>query len=494
MNVLIRGVDSYNRYQSKILEKIWEKIDCNKCVIISRNHDGKDKYSKEKYVDIPVMNCLKKPEISGNELAIPESVLLGMKPFESRIYETMIRDYLLPIYSFEECKERYFNELLYWYKIIVENKIDYMIFHNAPHFTHDYIIYCLGKNMNIPTLLFQPTFFPGRLEWGEEYDLLGYSIKEKKDEILKNKNLISLSDDLQKIYDKYIGGFNRSDFVKTNNSYKSIYKKAKIDIDYIKKDVILCRREEILEDFFMRKSISGKKECINRYVNDVKKTNKCKKYIENNIIIEKYKGFEKLTEKKIKQKYVYYGLQCSPESNLMPKLPAFYEQKHMILTLAKAAEKLGLQLYIKEHWNQPLREKELYQFISKYKNIHLFGPQESNIALLKNSVAIATGSGSCLMEGMFNNIPAITFGDGYWNGAPGIFRVHNEGDCIQVLKRALNNEIQISKMQIIAYLKAIEEETVCMNLYPNMDFGNPFSEEQCINRTSEFIIQWLKKY
>ena len=111
MNVLIRGVDSYNRYQSKILEKIWEKIDCNKCVIISRNHDGKDKYSKEKYVDIPVMNCLKKPEISGNELAIPESVLLGMKPFESRIYETMIRDYLRPIYSFEECKERYFNEL-----------------------------------------------------------------------------------------------------------------------------------------------------------------------------------------------------------------------------------------------------------------------------------------------------------------------------------------------------------------------------------------------
>ena len=162
MNILIRGVDSIGGYQTKILNRIWERIPCDRCVIISRCRDRRDKFPKNKYIDIPYKEAGNWHSDSMEDLdAVPEWILTGMQKYEGRIYETMIRECLLPVFTFEECKARYLNELFYWYHIITKHKIDYMIFHNAPHFMHDYVIYCLGTVLKIPTLLFMPSFFSG---------------------------------------------------------------------------------------------------------------------------------------------------------------------------------------------------------------------------------------------------------------------------------------------------------------------------------------------
>ncbi len=493
MNILIRGVDSIGGYQTKILNRIWERIPCDRCVIISRCRDRRDKFPKNKYIDIPYKEAGNWHSDSMEDLdAVPEWILTGMQKYEGRIYETMIRECLLPVFTFEECKARYLNELFYWYHIITKHKIDYMIFHNAPHFMHDYVIYCLGTVLKIPTLLFMPSFFPGRLEWGTVYNQLGFSIEAKYKELIEKHAEVNLPPDLSDVYHKYRRGFEKEEFKKVNRNFRQMYETVRHNIVYLNKDNIAARRKPIRNKIISAKSIEERKRFIGEYLYDIDLTKRCKAYLKNTINIAEYDKYEHLSEKALREKYIYYGLQCSPESSLMPKLPVFYEQRHMIAILAKAAGKCGLKLYIKEHWNQPVREKQLYEFIRQFQNVRLFGPDESNIALLKNSVAVSTGTGSCIMEGMFNGIPALTFGDGYWNGAPGVYRVSSEEDCRKAIQEIQGKKYEITDEKIMYYLQAVAEETVPMNLYQKMKFGSPFSDSESIENISEFIINWIE--
>lgn len=492
MNILIRGVDSWLGYQTKILNKVWEKVPCDKCVIISRCNDGHDKYPKSKYIDIPFAKANQWHEDKNvDSCSVPEWVLSGMQKYESRIYETMIRQYMLPVLTFEECKRNYFGEVYYWYHIIIENKIDYMIFHNAPHFTHDYVIYCLGTVLKIPTLLFMPSFFQGRLEWGTDYDCLGYSVGERYQLLLEKNDEVQLPPDLENTYHKYRNGFQKEEFQNVNKNFRKMYEKTKHKIVYLNKDNILSRRKSIRNKILFSKGLREKRKYIKEYLQDIESTKRCKRYLNNTVDVFTYKKYKCMSKKIVSEQYIYFGLQCNPESSLMPKLPVFYEQKHMIGILARAAQKCGIKLYIKEHWNQSMREKSLYEFINQFENVYLFGPNASNIELLRNSLAVSTGSGSCIMEGMFNDIPALVFGDGYWSGAPGIYRIHDEEGCIKAIKDIQGKKYDITDKKIRYYLQAIAEETVPMNLYQTMKFGSPFSDKESIHNISQFIAEWL---
>lgn len=493
MNILVRGVDSLRGYQTQILNNIWEKIQCDKCIIISRNNDNHDKYPESKYVDIP---CIEATHGCKNEMqhldSVPEDVLLGMQRYEGRIYETMIRECLMPVFTFEECKSRYYSELLYWYHIIKKHDIDYMIFHNAPHFTHDYVIYCLGTVLQIPMLLFMPTFFPGRLEWGTRYENLGLSVGDRYKTLVKENEDVHLPEDLEDIYNKYRRGFDKEELGKVIKKNKDMFENLKHYRTYTNRNVAWDRRMAIIGKMIRSNSLEEKKIFVKEYLRDIDLTKRCKKYLKSTVNVFEWRGYEHLSDKALKQKYIYFGLQANPESGLMPKLDVFYEQKHMILILAKAAEKCGLKLYIKEHWVQPVREKELYEFIRQFKNVHLFGPNESNIQLMKNSFAVATGTGSSIMEGMFNNIPALTFGDGFWNGAPGVYRIHSQEDCIKAINEIKEKKFEITDNMIRCYLQAVAEETVPMNLFQNIKLGSPFSDDESIKNISEFIIKWIE--
>ena len=96
------------------------------------------------------------------------------------------------------------------------------------------------------------------------------------------------------------------------------------------------------------------------------------------------------------------------------------------------------------------------------------------------------------MEGMFNNIPALAFGDGYWSGAPGVYRISDEKSCINAINDIKENKCDITEKKIRYYLQAIAQETVPMNLYQKMRFGSSFSDEESINNISEFITQWIE--
>lgn len=497
MNILIRGVDSINKYQTRILSKIFKNVDCEKCVIIARNNDKKDKYDK-RYVVYNMQDVkYKKHEYNLDELcAIPESVLLGMQKYESKIYECVMRECGLPVHSYTECKQMYFEDLIFWYSVIVRNKIDYMIFHNAPHMLHDYVIYCLGQAMGIETLLFMPTFFPGRLEWGTDYSKMGTQVADIYKRLLVEKTNINLPQDLEELYVKYRNGFEKKEFTITNKKTKELWKKVTDDkLAFVKKENIQNRRAAILDGIKREKDIIRKKKKLEELQHDIDLTNRCKKYLKKDVIdVKLYSKFDKLSDINKNEKYIYFALQHIPESNLMPKIDVFYEQKLSIFILAQAAKRYGMKVYVKEHYIQKVRNKDLYEFIKGFSNVRLFGPEESNLELMKNSVAVSTASGSCIFEAMFNNMASITFGDGYWIGAPGCFRVHDEKSCCEVIEKIMKKDFEINDYNIKIYLQAIAESTVPMNIYQKNKCGSKFSDAESIENISTFIIKQLNEY
>lgn len=497
MNILIRGVESYKKYQTRILSKVFEHIECEKCVIIARNHDKKDKYDN-RYVVYNLKDVnYKKHDCDINELhSIPESVLLGMQRFESKIYECVMRECNLPVYSYTECKQMYFDELIFWYSVIINNKIEYMIFHNAPHMLHDYVIYCLGQAMGIETLLFMPTFFPGRLEWGTDYVKMGTDVADNYKRLLEEKVSPILPKDLEELYLRYKNGFKKEEFKVSNKKNKELWKKANdLKLAFVMKEYIQNRRELLLESIRTEKDIRRRKAKVEELQRDIELTNRCKKYLKNDVInVKTYSKYDKLSKTKKGEKYIYFALQHVPESNLMPKIDAFYEQKFSIFVLAQAAKKYGLSVYVKEHYVQEVRNKDLYEFIKSLSNVKLFGPEESNLELMKNSVAVSTASGSCIFEAMFNNMASITFGDGYWNSVPGCFRVYDEKTCCEAIRKILKKEYEVNDYNIKIYLQAIAESTVSMDIYQMNKYGSKLTDKECIDNISTFLIKKLSEH
>lgn len=493
MNIFVRGLDSYEGYQTKILNKVFDKIDCKKCVIVARNYDGKDKYGERFVVYNYTEIDYKKHYYDLNELnSIPEYVLNQMHKFEGKIFELEMRESGFPVHTFLECKEMYYEELIIWYNIIIKNEIECMVFHNAPHELHDYVIYCLGQIMNIPTIMFMPTFFPGRLEWGSSYPDLGLNVGRKYRELLKEEITENLADDLSELYVKYRNGFEKQKFSEFNENNKKMIIKYEADRQaFIKGRVAWKRRIDLVYIYLKKRNKASGLGLIREILWDIELTKRSRKYCKKSIMVNRYDKYD--TSFNLKEKYIYLALQKVPESNLMPKIEAFYEQRFSVFVLAKAAEKYGLMLYIKEHFVQDVREREFYDFIKAFSNVKLIGPEESNLELIKNSLAVATASGSCIFEAMFNNLPSITFGDGYWIGAPGCYRVHDEESCCAALEKILNKEYIITDSNIKIYLKAVEEETVKMNIYQMSKYGSKLTDDECIESISDFLIKRLKE-
>lgn len=50
----------------------------------------------------------------------------------------------------------------YFYGLIKQNKVDYILFDDAPHDAPNYILYCLAKAMELDVLIVSQSLFPNR--------------------------------------------------------------------------------------------------------------------------------------------------------------------------------------------------------------------------------------------------------------------------------------------------------------------------------------------
>lgn len=494
MNLLYRGAGSTCGYQSKILNRLNKKNVFDKCIIISQSIDSTDFYDPRIFTEIKAnlaYNCEYEKYINSNKLyPLTEQLLKDMLPYESVAIKMVMRYTNFHVHNYEESKQEYLKHLQFWNHIILKEKIDAMFFVCVPHTPWEYIIYCIGKIRKIPILLLEATHFLGRYAYGTTIESVGLNTVLLYKELQEKKDLeITLTGQMQEFYNQH-----RLDnkAVISYKTSKKLRKDANRETErYIRPSSIIQRKINFLKNIRKYKK-AGNTRLLQfererfRYDNIM-----TLKAVFRYVTISKQNDYNRIAQyPDYKKPFVYFALQLVPEATTLPKAGVFEEQIVSIQLLAKSLAKYKIYVYVKEHVVQKYRDKSFYQELKKIGNVKLIKTTVNSYELMNSSIAVSTQTGSCIWEGIFRNKPALVFADGYWESAPGVFRIRDVKSCRNAIDKILNNEIKINDGDLQRYLMAIEQTTIRTFLDPN-EYGDASpSNSESIENVVGLISNW----
>ena len=297
--------------------------------------------------------------------------------FNADVYNSVYMD-LMSYVNFESRYERFGNKPLYFYinkfnllfrfmySMLVKEKIELILFSNLTHLGADYIMYKIAKKLNIRTLLFMNSYLPNH--YGKSFYI---------EDIEDFGDFKSMS----KIYDK--------------NEY----------------DIIRVKPEDL---FYMKKSHASFKELCHQFP-----------------LYRKYKEYRKYTKKlnaiikpvDYTKKYVYFPLHLQPELTTSLFGGKFCDQ---LLALEILSEMVPSDwvIYVKENPLQKEfnRDDMFFNRLSLLKNVQLVPREESSYKLTKNAQILAIISGTAGWEALTEGVPALVFGQAWYQNFEGAFK------------------------------------------------------------------------
>lgn len=462
INAFFEGVDSYEGYQSAIINEIDSKIELGKCVITTKTHDDKEKYNEQKCrlinYDICERNQYEKICDMDQLIPLSKDVLEGMRPYESVAIQMLIRNFERDVYTFDEAKERYLKHLRFWNHIIVSENINFICLNNIPHHTHDYVIYALGKVYGIPMCLCADTSIQPRLSIGDDLTKLWEPLQEPYGKYRKLE-CVELPEDIENYYQsvQYDGEKRNDSVVHRGMSRKEhIAIRRKNFTQYFELKAVVKRNGSLIKQGIKLSIAQKKMEPLKERLEQVRINRAFQKRAKLKLrSMRGVKYYNKLTTEPVEgEKYVIYFLHLQPEATTLPQGGVFSEQELMIQMLSYVLGKYDIKLYVKEHFVQPYRNKTFYDKLAKMNNVKLIHCDVDSKQLAKNAVATASCNGTILLESIVNGKPSFVFGYTAFQKAPGIYNVGSADECKQALDEILAGVCEISQKDVRAYLKA----------------------------------------
>jgi len=259
-------------------------------------------------------------------------------------------------------------------KIIDENSINLVLFSNFPHEGFDYIIYLVARFLGIKTIATHQCLIPGRF-W------LSSCIEE-------------------------FGNFSKSPVIEA--SVKSNYELPRqwfymsdSDDKWIYTETSLLREVAARP---WRLPVAAIRYYYNRmYIKD--RENSIEQYDEN-------------------ARYIYVPLHMQPEltSSAMGGYCGRYaDQLQMIEQLSLIVPKDYL-IYVKENPKQTVQQRGglFYRRLAVLPNVKCVDPRISSECLIKNSIGVATVTGTAGWEGLFYGKPCMVFGNAWYSEFTGV--------------------------------------------------------------------------
>jgi len=268
--------------------------------------------------------------------------------------------------------------------ILINKKIELIIFGALPHGGPDYILYKLAKKIGLKTILFYQTVFPNKFFMISDLDQFGKFDKKEKD---KNINLDQILND--------------------KNSYINEISKFNLKNSHNRKINFM----EFLKEKRKLKRIIIK---ILIFLKIIKRVNKEKEFLKNlkNVQINEN---DLETILKSHKKKIYFPLHLQPEmtTSLLTK-----EYNDQIFILEKLISKLddNWMIIIKENPRQSSyqRGKFFFKRIKYLKNIVFADSHHSSQDLLKRCDLIVTGAGTAGWEALLNSKKCLVFGNPWY--------------------------------------------------------------------------------
>ena len=307
-----------------------------------------------------------------------------------------------------------FRELcLLFSKVFYSKKVSHICFSGTPHFGWDLVCFFVAQYYNVETIILHKTdssniyFF--KSDWRYAKDL------KRNIPIINNSSETAElffqeeSNHIKAIRKKFV-----DNTIQKKNLLSLIKFNSELSLRYIKffLEIIMTKRISKWHDssFYCNQGIS-KYEKIYYYMRNIININK------------KIKKYDLLSTKPdFEKKYIFFALHDQPEKSSQPEGIEFGDQ---ILAIKQLANKIPDEfiIYVKEHpshftkWPPEIispryneRQKNYYQEISLIKNVVLINYNIDSRLLIKNSICVATITGSSGWEALKIGKPTITFG------------------------------------------------------------------------------------
>ena len=130
-----------------------------------------------------------------------------------------------------------------------------------------------------------------------------------------------------------------------------------------------------------------------------------------------------------KRKFIYVPLHMQPElttSSMGGADGRYSDQLQMIeqLSLLVPPE---VVIYLKENPKQTAQQRDslFYRRIAKLLNVNFLAPDTSSNLLIKESIAVATVTGTAGWEALFYGKPCLVFGNAWYSSFPGVTKFHS---------------------------------------------------------------------
>ena len=364
---------------------------------------------------------------------IDEKLLEKTKSVESLFLRLTDRSATLPI-SVHERRFYFLIILNYFYSLIKEKEIDYLICFDTPHSFPSNCFYELAKLLNVEVIRLEYHYLPN-------YSLVikGFDMPDVSSDYLKNANIQEIEESLPDDVLKDLAPNNSfvQSYVAAGNKEISEYNlasKTKLYSKYISKKT--TNLIQGLFPFFFKKEIlhfTSLNELHNRFKYRMAINEPLKRIYKLNLYYNKL-----ATVPDLSVPYIYFGLHMQPEKTSLPLGGEFGNQFLAIKLISKYLPE-GWRLIVKEHPNQfnlrkvanaNFRSTQFYDAIQELKNVDLAKLSTSSSELIQKSRIVTTITGTTGMEALTIGRPVLCFGQAYYKSCKAVVNVTSKEDLI----------------------------------------------------------------
>ena len=356
--------------------------------------------------------------------------------------------------SYDERKRLYLKHLRYWNYIISKNKIDLFLSSSPPHEIYDFIIYCLCKLKKIPTIFFFQVPLTDTVTMMRDWKTNITAVQSKYCKLLReyrnfDQSKILLTGRLKKYFELYRGDKDTQPFysLKKEISHKVINNLLSLAINLKFKRFLLLMREPNL----LFRSIF---------------TYGARVLLDNKLARFRKKNCAKIN---LSKKYIYLPLHFQPELSTSPLAGAYVNQILIAQMIAYYLPK-NIYIYVKENPSQTAigRSIEFYKELLKIPQVRFVPDSFNTFVLIKNSLAVATATGTVGLEALHRCKPVLMFGHNFYQYAKGIFQIKSNSDCQNAINRILKDGYKPTIKDFKIFLVALEDATI--EGYINVDY------------------------
>ncbi len=487
LRVIIRNNHDFDGITEEIITQLEHNFSLTRTIVYDCGDTcraRKENVEYRPYKFISNHNCI---EFENDFGCIDPDILEKMLPYKSMAMAIMMRECHYDIYERAYLETVYYRHLKYWSNTIVSERINCMINLSYPHHCGEFILYALCKVMGIKIVLLYPRLVCDGTIYsiGNSIETMGENVEKIYTNLVKENEVKKLSPYMDEFVNKIVC-------------------RKRANITSKKDNELVNEIENLLCNFSSPRNI---RKLFKQYIKSKysPQYSEIRKYSQEGaerrlkLGIKAYKTERKMdhigdydrysTRPDLSAKYIYYPLQLTPEASSMPAAGEFKNQLLAIEILSSLSQKYGYSIYVKEHWVQPHRERGFYKRLNSIPGVVLIDREVNTIELTKNSLAVATLTGTCIIEALVLRKNAIVFGKGHClKGAPNIVEVSNLQQLDIEVEKIMNGEKLIEKQDVVLYLNALQQGTVFLYTDALEEAGSYYQKQESAKRIIEYMI------